>query len=67
MRVFVTGASGHIGSAVVSELVGAGHEVVGSARSGAAEKKIRELGAWPGAVRSTTSAGSPGPRPTPMR
>lgn len=45
MKIFVTGASGWIGSAVVADLLDAGHEVVGLARSDTAADKVRDAGA----------------------
>jgi nucleoside-diphosphate-sugar epimerase len=47
MRVFVTGASGAIGTRLVPQLIDAGHEVLGTFRSSSSAERLRELGAEP--------------------
>jgi len=45
MKVFVTGGTGHIGSYIIPDLIAAGHEVTGLARSDASAAAVTALGA----------------------
>lgn len=47
MRVFLTGATGFIGSHIAPELIGAGHEVLGLTRSDAGVRQLESMGAFP--------------------
>jgi uncharacterized protein YbjT (DUF2867 family) len=47
MRIFVTGASGYVGSTAVKDMLAAGQEMIGLARSDESKAKVQALGAKP--------------------
>lgn len=56
MRVFVTSASGHLGSIVAPDLISAGHEVVGLARSNTSAAAMEKLSARTSQLRDADHA-----------
>lgn len=59
MRVFDTGASSHLGSAVVPGLISTGHEVVGLARCDTSAVPLEKLGAFRKVLTSTLACHAP--------
>jgi len=61
MRVFLTGATGYIGSAVADALQSAGHDVTGLARSDKAEQQLRSRGirVWRGTLENAKELAAP--------
>ena len=47
MKVFLTGATGYVGSTIAQQLIVSGHEVLGFARSADAQAKLRQSGIEP--------------------
>ena len=64
MRVFVAGASGAIGRRLVPQLIGAGHQVIGTHNSPSSAELLRKLGARP--VRRERPGAVPGSRRLPL-